>query len=218
MTDNLFKDDVTRREAMKTALKGAAYAAPVVLAATVPGMVSAASPVVQQTTTTTPGPTTTTTTSAATTTTPGPTTTTTTTPGPTHTLPPSADIAIAKTVDNPSPSLLSGAVTFTVTVTNLGPSPATGVMVTDNLPRGFVPFSNTVTQGTFDPFFTGIFDVGALAVNAVATLTITGLPGFAPITNTARRTASSPADPNAANDSASVTVTPTGTVTFPPFP
>ncbi len=35
-------DDITRREAMKTALKGAAYAVPVVLAATVPEMVSAA--------------------------------------------------------------------------------------------------------------------------------------------------------------------------------
>ena len=44
MTDNIFKDDITRREALKTALKGAAYAAPVVLASTVPGMVSAATP------------------------------------------------------------------------------------------------------------------------------------------------------------------------------
>jgi len=44
VTDNIFKDDITRREALKTALKGAAYAAPVVLASTVPGMVSAATP------------------------------------------------------------------------------------------------------------------------------------------------------------------------------
>jgi len=44
VTDNIFKDDITRREALKTALKGAAYAAPVVLASSVPGMVSAATP------------------------------------------------------------------------------------------------------------------------------------------------------------------------------
>ena len=39
-----FNKDVSRREAMKTAAKGAAYAAPVVLAATVPAAVSAATP------------------------------------------------------------------------------------------------------------------------------------------------------------------------------
>lgn len=44
MTDNIFKDDITRREAMKAALKAGAYAAPVVLAATVPQAVGAVSP------------------------------------------------------------------------------------------------------------------------------------------------------------------------------
>jgi len=42
--ESIFDKDVSRREAMKTAAKGAAYAAPVVLAATVPGAVSAATP------------------------------------------------------------------------------------------------------------------------------------------------------------------------------
>ena len=42
--ESIFDKDVSRREAMKTAAKGAAYAAPVVLAATVPGIVSAATP------------------------------------------------------------------------------------------------------------------------------------------------------------------------------
>ena len=74
--ENIFKDDITRREAMKTALKAGAYAAPVVLAATVPEMVSAATPPPPTTSTTTTAPTTTTSTTTTTT------TSTTTTPPP----------------------------------------------------------------------------------------------------------------------------------------
>jgi len=42
--EGIFNKDVSRREAMKTAAKGAAYAAPVVLAASIPAGVAAASP------------------------------------------------------------------------------------------------------------------------------------------------------------------------------
>ncbi len=42
--EGIFDKDVSRREAMATAMKGTAYAAPVVLAAVVPAAVSAASP------------------------------------------------------------------------------------------------------------------------------------------------------------------------------
>lgn len=41
MGDGIFKDEVSRREAMKTAMKAGAYAAPVILAASVPGAVGA---------------------------------------------------------------------------------------------------------------------------------------------------------------------------------
>ncbi len=45
MGDGLFKDELSRRDAMKTGLKAGAYAAPVILAASVPGMgVAAATP------------------------------------------------------------------------------------------------------------------------------------------------------------------------------
>jgi len=42
MSDGIFTAEVSRREAMKTAMKAGAYAAPVILAASVPGAVSAA--------------------------------------------------------------------------------------------------------------------------------------------------------------------------------
>jgi uncharacterized repeat protein (TIGR01451 family) len=49
--------------------------------------------------------------------------------------PGSADLRIAKS-DGPDPVRVGGALTYTIDVVNLGPSPATGVTVTDNLPRG----------------------------------------------------------------------------------
>ncbi len=52
----IFNKDVSRREAMVTAMKGAAYAAPVILTAVVPAAVSAASPGPRVTVTPNPSP------------------------------------------------------------------------------------------------------------------------------------------------------------------
>src|SRR5262249_44179486 len=64
---------------------------------------------------------------------------------------PQADVAMAKTVDNAAPPV-GETITFTVTATNNGPSPATGVIVSDPLPQGmtFVPGGNP-SQGMYDP-------------------------------------------------------------------
>jgi len=52
----IFDKDVSRREAMATAMKGAAYAAPIVLAAVVPAGVAAATPAPGPRVTVTPNP------------------------------------------------------------------------------------------------------------------------------------------------------------------
>ena len=110
---------------------------------------------------------------------------------------------MTKTVDTPTP-VVGSTVTFTVTATNRGPTGATGVVVTDALPAGLTLVSATPSQGTYTaPTWT----VGALAVDASATLVIVATvdtPGA--LVNTATKTQQVEADPNPANDSASVTL------------
>ena len=49
--------------------------------------------------------------------------------------PTGADLGLTKVVDNPTPAI-DGTVTYTLSLTNFGPNPATGVEVTDLLPSG----------------------------------------------------------------------------------
>ncbi|MDQ6833706.1 MAG: DUF11 domain-containing protein [Chloroflexota bacterium] len=161
MGDDIFKDDITRREAMKTALKAGAYAAPVVLAATVPEMVSAATPP-----------------------------------------PPSADISVTQTAVDTTLVSEDESGVFTVTARNLGPSAATGVVVSDPPPPSDPPparFIGIPSSGTTYNQATGVWTIGNLAVGASATLTLSGTIEDT-VMNTATRIASSPPDPNAAND------------------
>jgi large repetitive protein len=117
-----------------------------------------------------------------------------------------ADIQVTKAISNPTPAV-DQQVTFTVTATNLGPSPATGVAVTDQLPAGLTFVSATPSQGDYDPA-TGVWTVGSVAASQSAVLSLTALVtqtgGF---TNTARKTAGNEPDPNPGNDSGSVAAT-----------
>jgi uncharacterized repeat protein (TIGR01451 family) len=108
-------------------------------------------------------------------------------------------------VSNATPAVGTN-VTFTVTAHNNGPDPTTALQVTDLLPAGLTFVSDTASVGVYTSG-TGIWNIGALAVGSTATLQITAtVTGTASVTNTATRTLSSPADPNPANDSRSVTV------------
>ena len=98
--------------------------------------------------------------------------------------------------------------TFTVTANNAGPDAATGVQVTDVLPAGLTFVSATPSQGTYTPA-TGLWDVGAIAAGASATLTVAATVVSPDAqTNTASVADADQFDPTTANNTASATVTP----------
>ncbi len=119
-----------------------------------------------------------------------------------------ADVAMAKTVDNPTPLELSSII-YTVTATNNGTGPVTALQVSDVIPSGLTVSSASVSQGIYDSG-NGNWFVGSIANGGNATLTITatvdtGTAGSV-ITNTAIVTSATQTDPNASNNSASVDI------------
>jgi uncharacterized repeat protein (TIGR01451 family) len=116
----------------------------------------------------------------------------------------SVDLSIAK-LDSRDPVMVNNNFSYTITARNNGPSPATGVTVTDALPSGLMFVSASSTQGTCSGTSTITCNIGALAVNASAIVTITVTPTAAgTISNTATVTANEP-EQNQANNSANAT-------------
>src|SRR5205085_11825353 len=90
-------------------------------------------------------------------------------------------------------------ISYTVTVTNLGPSTATGVSVADTTPSGLTFVSNTGGCTTAYPCSLGTL---APAASATITSTYTVGPTFSgPVSNTATVTSTTP-DPTPGNNSA----------------
>jgi uncharacterized repeat protein (TIGR01451 family) len=77
-----------------------------------------------------------------------------------------ADLAIDKWVDREIGEV-GDSIEFRLYVDNLGPDPATDVLVVDQLPAGFSYLSHVATQGTFNPA-NGQWQVGALAASGPA--------------------------------------------------
>ena len=118
----------------------------------------------------------------------------------------SADLHLTKTAA--ASSSLGSDLLYTITVTNDGPSDATGVVVTDPLPAGAAFVSATPTIGSCTQDL-GILtcDLGALGNGAVATIALTVTPTtLGDLVNTASVT-SDVADPGSANDSDTATTT-----------
>ena len=122
------------------------------------------------------------------------------------------DISVTKT-DSPDPVHVGQNLTYTITVTNGGPATATGVTMSDTLPKNAGFGAVTWSQGscTIKPEKRLVTcSLGSVAGGAKATVTIVVKPtSKGTITNTATASASQ-ADPNTANNSATAvtTVTP----------
>ena len=122
------------------------------------------------------------------------------------------DLELSKQVNNSNPFVGSNIV-YTVTVTNRGPTNATGVAVADVLPAGLLYVSHS--GGTYNTN-TGAWSIGSLNVGSVTSLFITAkvnVPGA--ITNTAQVSAANQHDPDstpnnnnpAEDDQSSVVIT-----------
>ena len=122
--------------------------------------------------------------------------------------PQAADLQVAKTVSDPTPNV-GDTITFTVTLTNDGPSAAGNVQVTDLLPSGLRFVSATPSPGTTYDSVTGLWTVGTVTTTAPQTLTIQAqVDSPAAQTNTAAISAADQFDPDPANNQASATETP----------
>ncbi len=136
-----------------------------------------------------------------------------------------ADLQVVSKTASPNPVNAGEDLTYTISVINNGPDPATNVVVTDSLASliavgGFR--SATPSQGTCTP--SGVTNgatvnlscnLGTLADDATATVTVVVRPSRATTgsrTNTATITSNDVGDPNRTNNSASVTSTVTAIV------
>ncbi len=107
----------------------------------------------------------------------------------------SADLAIAKIVDNFTP-VVGSQVTFTIALKNDGPNEARDVIVTDLLPSGYNYISYSTTSGLYDPF-NGQWLVSSIQPNDLLSLQITAIVNPSGIyTNSVEITASSQPDPD----------------------
>jgi uncharacterized repeat protein (TIGR01451 family) len=119
-----------------------------------------------------------------------------------------ADVSITKAAA-PDPVDVGDNLTYTLMVTNRGPSTAANVVVTESVPVGAVVNSIATTQGVCDTTVEFSFDcrLGDLAANATATITVVVTPDLdGPLTNVAS-VDSATSDPDTTNNSATVVTT-----------
>jgi uncharacterized repeat protein (TIGR01451 family) len=120
---------------------------------------------------------------------------------------PSANLSITVS-DLPDPATVANNLTYSVTVTNGGPSIATGVSVTDVLPAGVSYVSATPSQGSCTGTGTVVCYLGTIANagNATASIVVRPTTTNMTLSNTVSVT-SVVTDPDGGNNSASTTTT-----------
>jgi uncharacterized repeat protein (TIGR01451 family) len=106
-----------------------------------------------------------------------------------------ADLELTKVISALPPGNVAGPVEFTLELRNRGPDQTDNVAVTDQLPAGLTLVQAIPSKGTYTPA-TGVWAVGTMARDEVATLVLRTNWNGAPVTNVAEVTGSSLPDPD----------------------
>lgn len=110
-----------------------------------------------------------------------------------------ADLELNKTINAPPQSAAGSQVTFTITLRNRGPSAATTVEVKEELPTGLAFVAALASKGSYNST-SGLWTVDFMAVDEVATLTLTTTWDGSAVTNMAQVSHSDQTDPDSAPD------------------
>jgi hypothetical protein len=121
--------------------------------------------------------------------------------------PKAADIGVAMTAS--PPGVLTSKITYAITATNTGPGDATAIRLSAKYASGLA-YAGSTTCTRVGTTREVTCDIASLPSGASKTVTFSanaGLLALGPLTTTVTRQASTPADPNAANDKAASTCT-----------
>jgi uncharacterized repeat protein (TIGR01451 family) len=128
------------------------------------------------------------------------------------------DLSVTKSGSPADLVLGAGNITWTMVVTNNGPSEATGVTVADPMPAGNTFVSATTTQGSCTGGAILNCTIGDMAAGASVTITLVTTPStVGPQTNTVTVAGSRP-ETNTGNNSATATVQTVGVIVPPVKP
>ena len=120
--------------------------------------------------------------------------------------PPTSDLAVG-IFDAPDPALVGGALTYTVSVTNNGPSTSSGVIVTNTLPLSVIVNSVTPSQGSTINGNIVVCSFGTLTNGGRASATINGTPTAQGSIVATAVVKANQADPITGNNTATATTT-----------
>jgi uncharacterized repeat protein (TIGR01451 family) len=126
------------------------------------------------------------------------------------------DLSVTK-VGSPATQVLgTGNITWTMVVTNNGPSADTGVVVSDPMPAGNTYVSSTTTQGTCTGGAILNCTIGDMAAGASVTITLVTTPSAAGTQTNTVTVAGNRPETNTANNTATATVDVTAQIIKPP--
>jgi uncharacterized repeat protein (TIGR01451 family) len=127
------------------------------------------------------------------------------------------DLTVTKAGSPATQTLGDGNITWTIVVTNNGPSTATGVTIADPMPAGNTFVSATTSQGTCTGGAILNCTIGTMAAGAHVTITLVTTPSTVGAQTNTVTVAGSRPETNTGNNSATATVQTVGVITPPVF-